>query len=149
MSKCFYKPRLQLIRHKIELERSYPNSFCALKRNVLTWRGVIAPTPLSRSYNVTIVYDEHQSPKITVSGPSLRELSKSNFPHKYDIDLKRNIVRVCLYMPYELDYNKPFAETLVPWTAEWLFHYEIWLATGQWCGGGQHPANGLKRANGK
>jgi len=21
----------------------------------------------------------------------------------------------------------------------WLFYYEIWLATGEWCGGGVHP----------
>ena len=38
-----------------------------------------------------------------------------------------------------------FADTLVPWTIEWLFHYEIWLATGTWCGGGEHPVVGKKR----
>lgn len=29
--------------------------------------------------------------------------------------------------------------TVVPWTAEWLIHYEVWLATGQWTGGGHAP----------
>lgn len=26
--------------------------------------------------------------------------------------------------------------TIVPWTIEWLFYYEIWLGIGEWCGGG-------------
>lgn len=32
------------------------------------------------------------------------------------------------------------ANTIVPWTSEWLFYYEIWLATGQWHGGGHSSA---------
>ena len=28
---------------------------------------------------------------------------------------------------------------LVGWAAEWLFFYEVWLATGMWLGGGLHP----------
>jgi hypothetical protein len=31
------------------------------------------------------------------------------------------------------------ADTIVPWTAEWLVHYEIWLMTGEWYGGGDWP----------
>jgi hypothetical protein len=31
------------------------------------------------------------------------------------------------------------ADTIVPWTAEWLVHYEIWLMTGEWYGGGDCP----------
>ena len=27
-------------------------------------------------------------------------------------------------------------DTIVPWTAEWLLHYEVWLATGEWLGDG-------------
>lgn len=30
------------------------------------------------------------------------------------------------------------ADTIVPWAAEWLLHYELWLATGEWGGGGVH-----------
>ena len=30
-------------------------------------------------------------------------------------------------------------DTTVPWTAEWLLNYEIWLATGSWYGGGEWP----------
>jgi hypothetical protein len=31
------------------------------------------------------------------------------------------------------------ADTVVPWTSEWLFFYEVWHATGLWLGGGTHP----------
>lgn len=137
--------KLPLIRHKIALERSYPESVCELRKNVLTWRASIVPTPLSRAYCVRIVYDGHSSPRVVVSGESLRGLSRRDFPHKYDIDKKRSCVRVCLFLPFELDYMKTFDETIVPWTAEWLLHYEIWLATGVWCGGGEHPVVGKKR----
>jgi hypothetical protein len=32
----------------------------------------------------------------------------------------------------------PLAKTIIPWIYDWLFHYEIWLATGDWTGGGIH-----------
>ena len=31
------------------------------------------------------------------------------------------------------------ANTTLPWTAEWLFFYELWLVTGEWDGGGHWP----------
>jgi hypothetical protein len=35
------------------------------------------------------------------------------------------------------------ATTIVPWIAEWLYHYEAWLATGVWSDGGDryYPPN--------
>ena len=30
------------------------------------------------------------------------------------------------------------AETILPWASEWLAHYEGWLYTGEWKGGGVH-----------
>lgn len=138
------KKRLPLIWHKVALERAYPGTFCELRRNVLVWKAVLKPTAVSREYRVQISFDEHSAPRVVVSGDSLRDLAKSDFPHKYDVDPVNKRVRVCLYLPTEFDYAKSFAETLVPWTMEWLFHYEIWLATGKWCGGGLHPMSGRK-----
>lgn len=34
------------------------------------------------------------------------------------------------------------ANTIIPWTIEWLYYYELWLATGEWLGGGDHPEIG-------
>ena len=32
----------------------------------------------------------------------------------------------------------PLANTIVPWVADWLYYYEVWLFTGEWEGGGIH-----------
>jgi hypothetical protein len=37
------------------------------------------------------------------------------------------------------------AKAIVPWTSEWLLHYEIWLATGDWRGSGIHPGKPKKQ----
>ena len=135
---------LPLIQQKIALTRRYPCSTCRLVRNVLTWKAKISPTSLSRTYDATLIYNGYPPPKVYISGESLRKLDAPSFPHRYEIDVARNRVRICLYYRDGLDYSKPFSETLVPWIAEWLFHYEIWLATGQWSGGGLHPPGGKK-----
>jgi hypothetical protein len=47
-------------------------------------------------------------------------------------------VRIAWEM-YEWTVGMSIANTIVPWTSEWLAHYEIWLATGDWQGGGEWP----------
>lgn len=51
-------------------------------------------------------------------------------PHVYPGD------ELCLYYPSQWRSDLLLAVTVLPWTAEWLLHYEIWLATGKWTGGG-------------
>lgn len=138
------KRRLRLIEHKVALERSYPDAYCDLKQGVLVWKAVVRPTVLSRKYQVKIWCKQNNQPRVVVSGDSLRGLSKSDFPHKYEIDQDHRLVRVCLYLPSEFDHMQPFSDTIVPWAIEWLLHYEIWLATGEWRGGGVHPMSGRK-----
>ena len=38
----------------------------------------------------------------------------------------------------EFNSSKLIANTIIPWTVEWLYYYELWLATGEWLGGGEH-----------
>ena len=140
--KYLRKKSLPLIEQKIALSQAYPCSTCRLVRNVLTWRATIKPTSFSRSYDATLIYNGHQPPRISIGGESLRKLDDPSFPHRYEIDAAHNKVRICLYYPGDLDYSKPFSETIVPWISEWLFHYEIWLATDRWSGGGIHPPSG-------
>jgi hypothetical protein len=33
------------------------------------------------------------------------------------------------------------AETIIPWTSEWLYFYELWVFTGEWHGGGHAPGS--------
>lgn len=130
---------LPLIEQKRSLLQIYPGSFCRLDRNVLTWKACLVPTALSRSYDVTLVYNVHKQPRVYVGGESLRELNNPRFPHHFEIDAVRKKVRVCLYFKKEFTSSKLISKTIVPWIAEWLFHYEVWLATEEWCGGGLHP----------
>ncbi|GAB3967002.1 hypothetical protein GCM10027615_15560 [Plantactinospora veratri] len=54
----------------------------------------------------------------------------SGCPHVYPAD------ELCLYYPGGWKQNMLLSTTVVPWTAEWLMHYELWLVTGRWSGGG-------------
>jgi hypothetical protein len=67
------------------------------------------------------------------------------FPHKFDIDEEKKMVRLCLYRYQEFNSYKYLSKTIIPWTVEWLYFYELWLATGEWCGGGEHPREGEKK----
>ena len=58
-------------------------------------------------------------------------LIKDEFKSSTDISFL-NFVRK------EIDASQFIADTIIPWTSEWLLHYEIWVATGIWHGGGIH-----------
>ena len=40
------------------------------------------------------------------------------------------------------------SKTIIPWVYDWLYHYEIWVGTGEWTGGGVHlPKNAPKTSD--
>jgi hypothetical protein len=43
---------------------------------------------------------------------------------------------LCLHKPDEWDSSMLLVETIIPWTTEWLAHYELWKRTHQWYGDG-------------
>lgn len=138
--KCFHKqPGYTLIDQQIALMQSYPNATCYIHRSTLTWEGSIRPSPLSRFYRVIITYKIGKRPLVTVGGDELPGLDRSDFPHWFSIDRRNKTVNVCLHLPHEFDDSQLISECIISWTAEWLYFYEIWLATGEWCGGGKHP----------
>lgn len=143
--KCFHKqPGYTLSDQQIALMQSYPNATCYIHRSTLTWEGSIRPSPLSRFYRVTITYKVGKRPLVTVTGDELPGLDRSDFPHWFSIDRRNKTVNVCLHLPHEFDASQLISECIIPWTAEWLYFYEIWLATGEWCGGGKHPGRPAK-----
>ena len=75
----------------------------------------------------------------------LENLDHIDFPHNYDIDIENKMVRICLYRYSEFTSSKLLANTIVPWTIEWLYFYELWLTTGEWLGGGEHPNLGKEK----
>lgn len=146
-SRFYKRSPLSLIQQKVALCIAYREASCSIdkKKNQLFWTGKIRPTALSQEYRVLLVYQLRKSPKVWVIGDELEKLDDINFPHKFDIDAENKLVRICLYRYSEFDSSKLLANTIIPWTIEWLYFYELWLATGEWLGGGEHPDVGKSK----
>lgn len=105
----------------------------------VTWVGDITPTASSETYRVRITYQLGMSPQVFVISPELQNgQDGADTPHTYPRK------RLCLYFPEaeEWDSSMAIGKTIMPWTALWLYFYEVWLATGKWEGGGKHPEAG-------
>ena len=135
--------KITLDKQKYALRAAYPDAKCEVeKQKRLVWCGKIRPTPLSQKYTVVLRWDPTWTPQVWVVGNELQKLNHPDFPHKYEIREEQKMVRLCLYRYQEFSSRKLLCNTIIPWTVEWLYHYEIWLATGEWCGGGEHPEAG-------
>lgn len=138
--KIFFKcNHLSLAHQKASLCKTFRHSECNIFRNKLIWKSRIRPTPLSREYSVEVQYSMIDIPQVYIYGDELKKLDNSNFPHNYGIDASKKRVKICLYRYNEFSSDMLLSATIIPWTIEWLFFYEIWLATGIWQGGGEHP----------
>jgi hypothetical protein len=117
------------------LQKLFPGTLARVRKGQLIWIGRLTPSPLSRSYSVRLQYREAGTPDVEVLDPQLQDRDGVRPPHMYSRK------RLCLYLPgaYEWSRRMWLSETIIPWTSEWLLNYEIWLATGEWCGGGEHP----------
>jgi hypothetical protein len=100
-----------------------------LRHGRLSWEGELQPTPLSVGYLVRIEATVPRRPRVSVLSPALIEPA-SELPHVFRDG------SLCLSYPWQWDHTKPIARTIVPWTSEWLLHYELWKVTGEWHGGG-------------
>ena len=114
------------------LRAQFPDVQGKLKAGRLVWTGELQPTPLSRSYRVQIAYGPRGQPKVRVL-EELATYEERSLPHVYSDGT------LCLHEWHEWTATMSIADTIVPWTAEWLAHYEIWLMTGEWYGGGDWP----------
>lgn len=102
----------------------------------LQWLGTLKSSPIGDEYKVKLIYEVGNSPKVFVLEPSLLKLAdgETKLPHVYD----QKKQRLCLFYPDWKEWNssKSIAQTVMVWTIEWLYHYELWLITGEWLGGG-------------
>lgn len=138
----YFKTRgMSVSQQVVVMKQHYPHFRCIWKNNTATWIGTIQPTAASEEYLVRIQYQYGSVPKVWVIRPPLkRRISGERIPHVYPGN------RLCLFLPgtQEWTYDKAIAQTIVPWTSLWLYYYEVWHATGEWLGGGVHPAPELK-----
>ncbi len=104
----------------------------------LMWRGRVRPAEVSDSYVIDVDYRTDTRfvprPRVFVIDPLLQERDGGRCPHRHGEQ------EPCLYYHpgYEWRKEMAIAHTIVPWASRWLYFYEIWLATGEWMGGGVH-----------
>jgi hypothetical protein len=124
---------LSLAVQAAHLERRYPDGRIVLRPSRLTWLDHLRPTEISHTYEVLGVIEPGWAPLVYVVDPPLQRRGEEPVPHLHSAN------DLCLYVGDDWDDTMIVADTLIPWTSEWLFFYETWHATGDWLGGGMHP----------
>ena len=112
-----------------------------LRPGTFTWRFKATPSPIGRDYDIRIEFKQNASPEIFVDAPDLHTLAEGRrIPHLY----QQTPPRLCLYLPKQYEWKSwmRLDQTIVPWTALWLFYFEEWLVSDDWKGGGVHPGDG-------
>jgi hypothetical protein len=130
MSKFPPKPRrnikcLNLGMQNYHIQKKFSSFSLKRERTGGYWIGYLKPTAESFRYKVKIKYHPYQ-PKVHVLEPEILKFA----PHRYGDQ------SLCLYHPNDssFDGDKLIADTIIPWTSEWLYFYEIWLEEGVWWG---------------
>lgn len=141
----FKRPRLTTKQQINAVQRDY--SFGILKVtsfNEFEWEGYLKSSPIGDKYLLKIVYKKKESPKVYVLEPKILELpiGATKLEHVYN----HTEQRLCLYYPKTNEWDESFTitSTIFLWAIEWLYHYEIWLITGEWKGGGVHRTSNKK-----
>jgi len=104
-------------------------------QNHLNCKYTVTPSPLSCSYEIRINYKLGSNPDVYVVNPKLALYpGKASLPHVYSTEKQW----LCIYYRKAGEWKSSMyiADTILNWTSEWLLHYECWLATGEWHGGG-------------
>jgi hypothetical protein len=117
------------------------------------WSGPLRP--LRRTYMVTIGYvarwrlgdleiKDAYEPVVRLAAPRLilcHPRTGEDVPHVYWDARAPELSALCLYDPAADEWSPAdfIADTIVPWTCDWIVCYEGWLASGIWSGGGRHP----------
>jgi len=116
------------------MSRIHPGLGPSFTRGRISWTGELQPSALAETYTVKIEYALQRRPKIRVLKPALRRLaSGEKIPHTFSDG------SICLHLHLDWTPGMYIADTIVPWLALWLLHYESWKATGTWLGGGHEP----------
>lgn len=138
---------LTIAQQAFALRSAFPNAKAELKRKQLVWLGQLEPTPLSRKYSVQIKYVEGSYPKVYILDQFFTREDKGILPHVYDDG------SICLYEADQWNCSMSIVDTIVPWTAEWLAHYELWRVNECWYGdrtslsSNQSPSDEYRKQN--
>ncbi|WP_243297749.1 hypothetical protein [Bacillus litorisediminis] len=131
----FKQNKLSLSKQVIAMEKIFPDFKVTWKRNTVIWIGKLKPTEMSANYTVQVTYSlDMNQPEVIILSPKLQKRGDEKIPHIYPGE------KLCLFRPRKKEWTKEMfvADTIVPWTSLWLYYYEMWHATGEWLGGGEH-----------
>lgn len=120
-----------------KIKKCFPDSKLTTTSNKLIWKGTLQPSPLSDSYDIKLEYIMGYHPSVFVINKKLELYTgKTVLPHVYSTEKQW----LCIYYRKAREWTSQqfIADTIIPWTSEWLYHYEFWLATGDWHGKGIH-----------
>jgi hypothetical protein len=132
----FRKNTLSIAKQLFSLQSLFSNSHTVnFSPSRLKWESYIQPTPLSKKYKILLDYKLKDRPNIWVVDPELEKYNDEKIPHRFKDE------SLCLfrYKYSEWHPSQLIAFTIIPWTSLWLYYYEVWLITGRWIGGGEHP----------
>jgi len=136
-NKCLRPPPMSVSQQIGRMGDLYPDfALTSWHSGLIRWSGILQPTDQSDQYLVAIEYRLTQRPKVYVRTPELCNHENGEpIPHRFPDGT------LCLYLTASGEWRSAdaLAETTVPWTCLWLYHYEVWHATGIWMGGGVHP----------
>ncbi|HIK19294.1 MAG TPA: hypothetical protein IGS53_29005 [Leptolyngbyaceae cyanobacterium M33_DOE_097] len=127
------RPTANLAIQNLHILYRFPGFTYRRERGAGVWRGTLQPRPLSQKYRVAVSYKLCSCPTVKVIAPIL--LPKT--PHLWGDGT------LCLFYPKESPWKRDMliATTILPWTALWLYYYELWLDTGKWLGPSSHSAD--------
>jgi len=124
-----------------------PGAVSSQNGRTLYFKVGISPGSFGRLYQCLLkIKPDGQPPDAVVLEPDLSALAGGKqIPHTYAYDGKGT--RLCLWWPKSRDWmpSMKLTDTFIPWIAEWLYYFELWLLTGEWSGGGEHPDSAPKR----
>ncbi len=109
------------------MKSNYPQFKSIIKGNEIEFIGDLTVKPEFPTYTVSITYRGDLRPLVRIINPKLVENPK----HYY-----QSTKSLCLYHPkdYTWSRGKLIAKDIVPWTAGWIYFYEVWLETDVWYG---------------
>lgn len=133
MAKRFHPPSnkaqhyARFVKQKLLVEKYFPSFQCHLNRGLLECIGTMCPTEFSEAYKLRLRYTEWGIPEVRILKPKIIPNAKIHMYRNGDL---------CLYHPPTQPWSSTLNlhETIIPWTAEWLVFYELFLSEGKWLG---------------
>ena len=109
------------------IEKAIPAARGLIRGGELRCTAALQSTPASRRYTVRLTHRHGCAPRVAVADPPLVLPSgATSLPHVYSNG------DLCLYLPSQWKESMLLADTILPWTSQWLLFYELWLITGHW-----------------